>query len=151
MKTSLLFLSSVLFIGGVASLSAGEKIALDALPQPVLSAVEARFPGAKLLSAERESAQSYEVKLRHAGHRIEVELRDDGVITDLSGRVPVASLPAPVTAAVEGRFPGAKLLKAELDVEAGVETFELELRHEKRRYEVEVTSAGRILDVDRDL
>lgn len=149
-SSSVLLLGSLLFIGGVASVSAGERIAVDALPESVRAAVETRFPGAKLLKAERESALSYEVKIRHDGRRIEVKLNEDGVILDLSGRVSVEGLPTAVTAALNERFPGVKLLKAELDVEAGEETFEVELRDGKRRYNVEVTAAGRIVDVDRD-
>lgn len=151
MKTiSFLLVGSVILAASAAGLRAGERIAVDALPESVRAAVEAGFPGAKLLSAERDAGQVYEVTVRHEGNRIEVELGEDGVITDLSGRVPVGSLPGAVTAALGERFPGAKLGRAELDVEAGVKTFEVKITHQKQRYEVEVTVDGRILDVDRE-
>ena len=65
-------------------------------------------------------------------------------------KVPVDKLPQAVRAAIEQRFPGAELLKAERDVHRGQIEYEVKLRHEGRRYEVEVLENGEIRDIDRD-
>ncbi len=81
-------LSAVMLLGAssVALLSAGEKIKVADLPAAVVKAIEGRFPGAELLSAEMERDDGkveYEVNIKHAGKKYEVEVTADGVIKEV--------------------------------------------------------------------
>lgn len=71
----------------------------------------------------------------------------------LAGKdVPVAELPKAVVEAIQKRFPGAELLKAEWE-EADDDApahYEVDIRHDGKKYEVEITKEGKILDIDKD-
>lgn len=65
---------------------ADDDIAVDKLPKEVRAAIDERFPGAELLSAERDKDDGkveYEVELRHKGQRYEVDVTEDGRIKDV--------------------------------------------------------------------
>lgn len=64
--------------------------------------------------------------------------------------IDLKELPERVVAAIDKRFPGATLLEAEKDEDDGRIEYEVEIRHEGKRYEVEVTQDGRITDIDRE-
>jgi uncharacterized membrane protein YkoI len=69
-----------------ASARAGEKVAVDQLPEPVVKAVKERFPKGELLSAERERDDGrikYEVKVRDGGKKYEVEVTPEGKILEV--------------------------------------------------------------------
>lgn len=69
-----------------AAVQADEDIAVDKLPQKVRAALDKRFPGAELISAERDEDNGrteYEVELRHEGQRYEVDVQEDGKIDDI--------------------------------------------------------------------
>lgn len=80
----ILTLSVLLLVA--TTVAAGEKIPIKDLPEKVTKAIEARFPGAQLLSAEKEKDDGkieYEVKIRHDGKKYEVELTEDGKIKEI--------------------------------------------------------------------
>lgn len=62
--------------------------------------------------------------------------------------IPVAELPAAVTAAVEDHLPGAVIVSAESDEDDGVPFFDLKLDYKDLRLEVEAAPEGRIREID---
>lgn len=65
---------------------ADELVAIGNLPQSIVETINARYPGARYLSAERETYRAepeYEVTICHNGQQLEVELTPAGVITDI--------------------------------------------------------------------
>lgn len=72
------------------------------------------------------------------------------VLTHADDDIAIDKLPQAVRAAIDKRFPGAELLNAERVKDDGRVEYEVELRHEGKRYEVDVTEDGRIVDIDRD-
>ena len=71
---------------GVAALAvADQSIPLDQLDPKVVRAINGKFQGAELLSAEREIERGrtkYEVKIHHDGATWEVEVDEDGQIME---------------------------------------------------------------------
>lgn len=65
-------------------------------------------------------------------------------------RIDVKNLPASVVKAIQGRFPGAELLRAERERDDGKVEYEVKFRHRGVRWEAEVTEDGRIKEVERD-
>ena len=65
-------------------------------------------------------------------------------------KVAIGDLPAAVRAAVMERFPSGELVSAEKETDDGRIKFEVKVRSEGKKYEVEVSPAGKILDVDED-
>ena len=64
--------------------------------------------------------------------------------------VPINRLPSPVTAAIKNRFPKSELLSAEIDRENGKVKYEVKVRSEGQRYDVDVTPDGKIIKIDRE-
>lgn len=65
---------------------AGESVPLDKLYAKVTDAIAKNFQGAEVLSAERETENGktkHEVKIRHEGATWEVEVADNGEITEM--------------------------------------------------------------------
>lgn len=84
--TPIVITAVAVLICAPASLTAGQSIDLKNLPENVVKAIQDRFPGAQLLSAEKEKDDSrieYEVKIQHDGNRYEVELTEDGRIKEI--------------------------------------------------------------------
>ena len=68
----------------------------------------------------------------------------------LQENVPTNRLPSPVTAAIKNRFPKSELLLAEKDLENGRVIYEVKVRSEGQKYDVDVTPDGKILKIDRE-
>jgi hypothetical protein len=64
--------------------------------------------------------------------------------------VPISRLPSPVTAAIKNRFPKSELLSAEIDREDGKVKYEVKVRSEGQKYDVDVTPDGKIIKIDRE-
>jgi hypothetical protein len=64
--------------------------------------------------------------------------------------VPINRLPSPVTAAIKNRFPKSELLSAEIDRENGKVKYEVKVRSEGQKYDIDVTPDGKILKIDRE-
>jgi len=81
MKTGTLLIAALLVASPL--LYAGEDIAVTDLPSEVTSAIEAKFPGAKLIKAEKETKRGelrYEVKIESGAERHEIDLTASGEI-----------------------------------------------------------------------
>lgn len=65
---------------------AGEAVPIDQLDATVTEAIKGKFTDAELLSAERETENGktkHEVKIRHEGAIWEVEVAENGQITEM--------------------------------------------------------------------
>ncbi len=112
-----------------------EKIALDQVPKPVMDAVKKKFPGAEIKQAEKEVEKdktTYEIGLKHEGHNVDVSLKPDGTILEIEKEIAVKDLPAAVTKAINAKYAGAKIDKAEEIIEG-----------DEVEYEVIVTTADK--------
>jgi hypothetical protein len=59
--------------------------------------------------------------------------------------------PKAVKAAVEGRFPGAKVTSVEKETEDGKVVYDIELTHEGRKYEMDIKEDGTILEIEKQV
>jgi hypothetical protein len=60
-------------------------------------------------------------------------------------------LPEKVKASLDQRFPGAELTGAEKEKENGNIVYDLELKHEGRKYEMDVKEDGTIMEIEKEL
>lgn len=63
--------------------------------------------------------------------------------------IAVADLPKEVTAAIESKFPGAKLIKAEKETKKGALAYEVKIEHGTERHELDITPTGEILKIEK--
>jgi hypothetical protein len=73
-----------------------------------------------------------------------------GAAVAFQENVPINRLPSPVTAAIKNRFPKSELISAEIDRENGKVKYEVKVRSEGQKYDVDVTPDGKILKIDRE-
>jgi hypothetical protein len=64
---------------------------------------------------------------------------------------PAADVPQKVMDAVKGRFPGATLTSSEKETENGNVVYDLELKHEGRKYEMDVKEDGTIMEIEKEV
>ncbi len=130
-----------------------EKVPLDKVPKPVLNAVKARFPNAKVVQAGKENEGGktvYEIAIKDKDQSIDVTVTPDGKIAEIEKTIATKALPAAVTTALEKKYPKATLQKAEevIKVTGGQEKlayYEVVLvTAQKKKMEVEVAPDGKI-------
>ncbi len=130
-----------------------EKVALDELPKAVVEAVKAKFPKAKLVSAEKETEEGktvYEVAIKNQGQSIDVTLTPDGKIVEIEKQIAAKDLPKAVANALEAKFPKAtyQMIEEVIKVKDAKEKLEyyevLLVTAEKKRFEVSVAPDGKI-------
>jgi hypothetical protein len=150
-------------IAALSILAAGAKgaeedITLDKVPKPVLDAAKARFKGADLLGAARETDKEkgpqlvYEVSLKHKGRRIDALFTPGGEMFLYEAQITARDLPPAVAKTLEQKYPKAtyKLYEQLYKVENKREKLEcyevqLETADTKKAMEVQVSEAGKII------
>ena len=131
-----------------------EKVPLDKVPKAVLESVKARFAGAEVTGAEKETEDGktvYEVAIKHKGQKIDVSLTPEGEIVLIEKEIADKDLPGPVAKALEDKYPRAihKVVEEIVKVEKKEEKlsyYEVKLTTtEKKSLEVEIAPDGKIV------
>ncbi len=125
-----------------------EKLSLDKLPATVKAAIKARFPGAELKAAAKESEGGetiFEVLLTYKGDKYDVALEANGEIEEVERAIFVDALPSAVVKAIKAKYPKAEIEAAEeVTDEDGEVTYELAIEVGGKDIEVAVTPKGKI-------
>lgn len=85
-RTAILALAVVAALLPARAALADDDIPISELPPAVIKAIEARFPGAKIEEAERDTRDGrliYEVEIEVNGDDKELEITPDGEIIDI--------------------------------------------------------------------
>ena len=129
---------------------------LDKIPKPVMEALKAKFPNAKIHKWTKETEKGkvvYDIEFKQEnGKKAEADIFEDGTIENFEKEFEAKDLPEAVTAAVEKKYPKAKMkevmeitdIKDKKEVHGG---FEIVLETgEKKEVEVTVSKEGKILE-----
>lgn len=90
----------------------GTKVAVADVPGSVITAMNARLPGAEIRSVEREKEGGnvvYDLELSKGGRKYEMDIKEDGTVLEIEKEVAVADLPQAVTHAVRAKYPNATI------------------------------------------
>src|SRR5260221_1035486 len=63
-----------------------EKLSSDKLPPQIMAAINGRFPGATVTSAEKENEDGkivYDIELKHSGRKYEMDIHDDVTVIEI--------------------------------------------------------------------
>jgi hypothetical protein len=93
-----------------------EKVEPDKLPKAVVDAIKAKYPGAKIVAAEKETEgdkTSYEVVIEDKDRSIQLVVTPQGKIVGVEQGIPAKDLPKAVVEAVEKKYPKGTILDAE--------------------------------------
>ncbi len=89
-----------------------EKIAPDKLPKKIKDAIQGRFPGAQVTSAEKEKENGeivFDIELKHEGRKYEMDIKEDGTIAEIEKEVASKDAPEAITKAVKQKYPKATI------------------------------------------
>lgn len=115
-------------------------------PAAVKTSVYKAHPDAKIRSCKRETQNGktqYEVKLRAAAKRLELDVSPDGAILLTEEKIEAAAVPAVVASAFSARYPQATATMAEKQTAAnGKVTYELAFKSGGKTKEATFDSAG---------
>jgi uncharacterized membrane protein YkoI len=126
-----------------------EKVPLDKVPKAVLKAVQAKFKGAELVSAQTEKEDGkllYEINLKHKGQTVDVSVTPDGKIVSIERTIAAKDLPRPVAEAINRKYPKAEHKIIEELTEDGKTSYEVLLvTADKKKIEVVLDRDGKIV------
>ena len=161
-------LSLGLMIAAGSAFADEDSIKVEDLPKAVRSAVKKKFPEGKLVSAAKEEEDGktiFEVVVEDDDTKLDVAFSAKGRLLEVEKKIDVAKLPSEVSAAIEKKFPKAKIKKAEKVVKYEDEDddedededddadkfFEVVLSVEgKKDLEVKISPKGKILKDDEE-
>lgn len=126
-----------------------EKVALGKLPATVKAAIKARFPGAELKGASKESAEGetlFEVSLTYKGDKYDVAVELSGEIEEIERSILVDALPGAVLKTIKSKYPKMKIKAAEqVTDEDGEVSYEVSVAEKgEEAVEVALTAEGKI-------
>jgi len=141
-----LLLFAVLATGAPARAQEKE-ITRKEVPEVVLAAFAKAYPKATILgyTTEVENGQRiYEIESTEGKTHRDVTYTTDGKVISVEESLEFSKLPAPVRAAFEKKFPGAKTLLAERVTKAGAAAplFELHFEYEGKELEIVYDAKG---------
>jgi uncharacterized membrane protein YkoI len=139
-----------------AGWSAGQeqRISPDQVPQKVMDALKARFPGAEITSVEKENEGGkvvYDFEFKVKGHKYESDIDENGTMLEFEKEIPVKDLPAAVTRALKAKYPGATFKEA-MEVnrvtgkDAKLDHYEVTIRANGKSKEVTVSLDGKKIE-----
>ena len=70
---------------------------------------------------------------------------------DKAEKIAPDKLPKAIKDAVMGRFPNAEITSAEKEKEDGKVMFDIELKHEGRKYEMDIAEDGTIIEIEKEV
>ena len=93
-----------------------EKIPLHRVPRAVLNSAKARFPGAEIKQATKETEDGepiFALGMKHHRHNVDVTLKVDGTVVLVETDVTAKEVPKVVLQAIQQSYPGATVRGAE--------------------------------------
>jgi hypothetical protein len=117
-----------------------------ALRTVVLQVAQGReMIGLEIQRKERDGHPVDEVEFEIDGVEHELTMRTDGKVVASEFDVEVADLPATVMNAIQAALPGARVSEVERHQSGDEFFFEVQLTHQGREHELDITDTGRIL------
>ena len=92
-----------------------EKLDPSKLPPKVADAVKARFPGATITQATKETENDvvvYDIEMTKDGKKHEMDCREDGTLIDIQNEIAVKDLPAAAASAIKAKYPNCTIKEA---------------------------------------
>lgn len=141
---------SCLLVAAFASLAlaAPVKTVTNSVPAPVLGAFNDAYPKAEIqamATLSEDGKVSYEIEGVDGGNALAVTYLPDGTLVAVQEDIPNEALPEAVTAAVEERHPGSKIVKAVRNTRDGATTYLLRVAAGGRRLNLVFDQGGGLI------
>jgi hypothetical protein len=128
-----------------------EKVPLDKVPQPVLAAVTAKFPKAKIESATKEIEDGktlFEINFALDKQHLHAMVSPEGKLLEIHREIEAKDVPDKVTKAIQAKYPKAKWegIEHQANAEGVTIGYEIVVEASKGAFvEVVVDPSGKIL------
>lgn len=139
MKTIRVLLTVLLTSGMVSFCSAAEKV-----PQKVKDAFAQKFPTAKSVKWDKESATEWEAEFKMNSIKYSANFSDQGIWKETEHEIAEKDLPAAVKKALTDAFPGYKTEEIEMSETASGTVYEFEIEKGETEMEVAIDASGKI-------
>lgn len=130
------------------------EIAVERVPAPIVSALVASFPGARITGAEREwqgGAWTFELAFRAGGRALQAVIGEDGRLLEVEESIPLVDAPASVVAASMVLLPASTLASVDrVEGPDGVR-FHVKRVRDGARYKVVTRADGTVLRAVREI
>ncbi|ARO87442.1 hypothetical protein EBAPG3_006440 [Nitrosospira lacus] len=144
------------FMATVGQANAEEKaLSKHEVPKAVIEAFEKAHPNAKGVKFEEETFEgkkAYEAEYKEHGKEYEFLYGADGVLLQTEETIDAKTLPQPVVEAISKAYPKATIKEAEkvMKPDGTVTGYEVEIRTEGKKLEIELDTSGKILKTERE-
>jgi hypothetical protein len=149
MHTVVRGLCLILCLGLTIGAAAQEKkIEKKDLPAPVLTAFQKAYPKATIKGASTEVENGktyYEIESLDGTVKRDLLYLADGTITEIEESIALSDLPAPVKAALDKKYPKAKISKSEKVTKGAVVAYEVVVISGKTTVEASFDPSGKLL------
>ena len=123
-----------------------QSITRKEMPAAVLAAFAKAYPKANIIgySKETENNQTtYEIESMEGQLHRDVTYMDDGKLVSVEESIEVAEIPAAVKAAIDKKFPGGKITRAEKVTKGSAIAYEFEIEFKGQTVEIVFDAAGK--------
>lgn len=151
-RTSPILILAVLLVAAATAFAAQaeKKTSMKRIPAAVREAFTKQFPQARVLGVSEEQEPGgivYEIENEWKGRRYDVTFKPDGSLVSVEETIPMAEVPPAVAAALKQEFPSAKVTRAEKITEAGVVSYEFQLKGGPKK-EAKFSAEGKLLEAE---
>lgn len=133
---------------GRPALGAPVRTVTNSVPAPVLGAFQDDYPDAEIqaMATLAEGGKvSYEIEGVHGGQTLKAVYLADGTPVAVEEDIPTAALPEAITAAVEERHPGSKIVRAVRNTRDGATTYLLRVAAGGRKLTLVYDESGGLI------
>jgi hypothetical protein len=130
-----------------------EVIKLEDAPKAVRDAIQGRFPGAKVVTTERETENgqvNFEVNLTYKDRKYELHIQEDGTISAIEKEIQLNDVPEAVIKAVKVAYPeatiqGAMEVSKVKDKKETPDHYLIAVKTGNKQKEIAVSLAGKLV------
>jgi hypothetical protein len=130
-----------------------KKVTKDQVPASVISAFEKAYPTAMVNEYEQKTVGEkvwYSIEFVDGGITKEVKYGADGTLMESKSDLVAKDLPEAVRSAIDAKYPGAEIVKAETEVRNGIVLYDVKLKVKGEHEKVKFNDKGEIVKKDDD-
>ena len=143
MKKLMMILALLITISFAAS---AQKLNASKIPAAVKDAFAKKFTAATAVEWGKENAKEYEAEFKLNGKSASANFLTDGSWVETEMEINISEAPAPVTAAVQKKHPGASIVKLyKIDNSKGALTYEAEIKTGNKKQEMILKADGTVI------
>ena len=140
---------SALFLTLAAGAQAQEKkLSKKDIPAPVLAAFHKAYPKATIRAAAEEKKDgkiTFEIESLDGKTARDLQYEADGTVVEIEETIAITEIPEAAKAAVTGKHPKGKIVKAEKVTKGSEVSYDIEIKTRKGKVSMDMDASGKVL------